>query len=90
MTHISDLTAFYALLVEAILDQRDIPFGKKGYYFISSYAVSWWDILDNLATRLYARGLVSTPKTEIWPSDEMVAKAMDVPVKFAYSIWNPG
>ncbi|KAJ5247566.1 hypothetical protein N7468_002549 [Penicillium chermesinum] len=76
--------------VPSILDGKDIPSGRDGYYFIESYTLSWWDILGGLAQVLYARGLVSTPATEVWPSDEMVAQAMDVPVKFAYSIWNPG
>jgi hypothetical protein len=50
--------------------------------------VPWWDILERLAARLYARGLVDSLDLDVWPSDEVLAEAVGVPVKFAYSMWN--
>ncbi|PYI03964.1 hypothetical protein BO78DRAFT_321520, partial [Aspergillus sclerotiicarbonarius CBS 121057] len=90
LTHISDLTGFYARLVEAILREEIIPVGEEGYYFIVSNSISWWDIVDRLAVALHARGMVAEPIATVWPSDEMAADALGVPVKFAHSMWNSG
>lgn len=50
--------------------------------------VPWWDILERLAARLHARGLVDSQELDVWPSDDVLAEAVGVPVKFAYSMWN--
>ncbi|KAJ5449578.1 uncharacterized protein N7458_006027 [Penicillium daleae] len=88
LTHISDLTTFYAQLTEAILQKRALPAGMSGYYFTVSHSVRWWDILDRLAEAMHARGLVDGPTTRVWPSDSFAAEALGVPVKFARSIWD--
>ncbi|KAJ5658589.1 uncharacterized protein N7484_002238 [Penicillium longicatenatum] len=90
VTHISDLTKFYAELIEAILQGKKLPTEKDAYFFVVSHVVPWWDILDRLAERLYARGLVTTAETKIWPSDEVLSEAVGVPAKWAYSMWNAG
>lgn len=46
--------------------------------------------MDRLAANLHARGLVATEYAKIWPSDEMAAESVGVPVKFAHSMWNSG
>ncbi|KAJ5808690.1 hypothetical protein N7474_009959 [Penicillium riverlandense] len=88
LTHISDLTTFYAQLMEAILQRKQLPTGEQGYYFTVSHAVAWWDILDRLAVAMHARGLVNEPTTKVWPSDEVAAESLGVPIKFAHSMWN--
>lgn len=77
-------------MVEAILQGKKLPTDKDAYFFVVSNVLPWWDILDRLAERLYARGLVTTAETEIWPSDEILSEAVGVPAKWAYSIWNAG
>ncbi|CEO58418.1 hypothetical protein PMG11_03145 [Penicillium brasilianum] len=88
LTHISDLTTFYAQMAEAILQKRALPAGMSGYYFTVSHSVRWWDLLDHLAAAMHARGLVDEPTTEVWPSNAFAAEALGVSVDFAHSIWN--
>ncbi|KAJ5553466.1 hypothetical protein N7494_002844 [Penicillium frequentans] len=90
VTHISDLTTFYAKLVQAILQGEKLPTDKDAYFFVVSHVLPWWDILDRLAETLYARGLVTTAETEVWPSNEVLSEAVGVPAKWAYSMWNAG
>ncbi|CAJ2501453.1 Uu.00g043060.m01.CDS01 [Anthostomella pinea] len=87
--HISDLTDFYARLVEKIIRKEQLPSGEDGYYFAVAHSTHWWDILDHLALALHARGLAE-PATHIWPSEEMAAQSLGVPVDYARSIWNGG
>jgi hypothetical protein len=88
--HISELTTFYATLVEAILQRKKLPTDKDAYFFVVSHVLPWWNILDRLAERLYARGLITTAETEVWPSNEFLSDAVGVPAKWAYSMWNAG
>ncbi|QKX62724.1 uncharacterized protein TRUGW13939_09886 [Talaromyces rugulosus] len=88
LAHISDITIFFVSLIEAILRRDKLPEGENGYYFLVSYMIPWWDILERLAARLYARGLVDSRELDLWPSDKVLAEAVGVPVKFAYSMWN--
>lgn len=88
MAHVSDIATFYGQLIDAILRDEQLPSGENGHYFLVSHVVSWWDILDRLASRLQSRGLIPSSSTKIWPSDEMAAESIGVPVKFAYSMWN--
>ncbi|KAJ5597334.1 hypothetical protein N7537_007418 [Penicillium hordei] len=88
LAHVSDIASFYGLLLEAIQRSDAIPTGERGCYFLASHVVQWSDIMDQLATNLHNRGLVATESTQIWPSDEMAAQSVGVPVKFAYSMWN--
>ena len=90
LAHISDVTIFYVQLVEAIVRGDQLPTGKDGYFFLAAYTVTWWEILERLAAELYGRGLVDTVEVSPWPSDDVVAEAVGVPVKFAHSIWNAG
>ncbi|KAL2871544.1 NAD-dependent epimerase/dehydratase family protein [Aspergillus lucknowensis] len=88
LAHISDIAAFFTLLVNAILRGDRLPEGQDGYYFLVSHEVSWWEILEKLAARLYARGLIDSPDLDVWPSEKVVAEAVGVPVRFAHSMWN--
>ena len=88
--HISDLTALYGRIVRKILQQEALPSGEEGYYFALAHDLYSWEVLDHLAVALHARGLVSEPKTEIWPSDEAAAKSLGVPVQFLQTLWNSG
>ncbi|KAI4863797.1 NAD(P)-binding protein [Hypoxylon rubiginosum] len=77
--HISDLVAFYALLIEKILQKENIPKGEDGYYFVIAHRAPWWAIMQRLAEALYARGLVDEPKTQIWPSYDVAAESLGFP-----------
>lgn len=88
--HISDLTSFYANLVNAILRKEDIPSNSKGYYFVVSHQATWWGILDHMATALSARRLIDDDVVEVWESGDQAGEALGVPAKFAHSIFNSG
>lgn len=90
LVHVTDLTEYYALLAEALIQQKNVPTRKEGYYMVLSHSTSWWDILDVLAKRLHARGFVDEPTTYVWPSDELAAEAFEMPIQFAHSIFNSG
>lgn len=84
------MTALYGLIVEKILKKEAIPSGTEGYYFSLAHKLSWWETANQLASALSARGLLKDSKTQIWPSDEVAAKAMGVPVNFVEPLWNSG
>ncbi|KAI2628092.1 NAD(P)-binding protein [Hypomontagnella submonticulosa] len=77
--HISDLTALYSLLLEKILQKESIPMGEQGYYFAIVHRVPWWDVMQRIAEVLYASGLVTEPKPQVWPSDDMAADYLGFP-----------
>ncbi|KAE8451665.1 hypothetical protein EG329_003122 [Mollisiaceae sp. DMI_Dod_QoI] len=81
-THISDLTALYALLVEKILQKEPIPSGEKGYYFAMAHRISWWTIMSRLAEGLHMRGLVTEPRVQTWPSYDMASEHLRWPPQF--------
>lgn len=62
--HISDLTAIYGRMVEKILRKETLPNGTEGYYFALAHDLFWWEVLDQLAVALNARGLVTESKTQ--------------------------
>ncbi|KAI0384227.1 NAD(P)-binding protein [Hypomontagnella monticulosa] len=78
-THISDLTALYSLIIENILRKEPIPMGEHGYYFAMAHRAPWWDVMQGIAKALYARGLVSEPEPQVWPSYEMAADVLSFP-----------
>ncbi|OQE23174.1 hypothetical protein PENSTE_c009G00603 [Penicillium steckii] len=88
LAHVSDVAKFFGQLLEAIIQGKSLPNGENGHYFLVSHVVPWWKIMDRLAEKLHARGLITTASSEIWPSDEMAADSVGVPVKFAHSMWN--
>jgi ABC-type taurine transport system ATPase subunit len=76
------LTALYALLIEKILQKEPLPNGEKGYYFAMAHRLPWWTAMDRLASALHARGLVTEPKAQIWPSYEMAAEYLGFPLQY--------
>ncbi|KAH6658326.1 hypothetical protein BKA67DRAFT_211262 [Truncatella angustata] len=78
--HISDLAAFYAILVEKILQMEPIPSGEIGYYFAIAHTVPWWNVMQRIAESLHARGLVTSSQTQIWPSYKMAAEYLNFPL----------
>lgn len=81
-SHIADLTALYALIIEKILQGESIPSDEKGYYFAIAHRVPLWDIMQRLAERLYARGLIQEQEVQIWPDDETAAESLGFPLKY--------
>lgn len=88
--HITDLTALYTGLIDKILRKETIPSGADGYYFALAHDVFWWNFLDQLAATLKSRGIVANSKTEIWPSDEVAADSLGVPVQLVQMFFNSG
>ena len=88
--HISDLTALYGRIVEKILRKEVIPSGTEGYYFALAHDLQWWETLNQLATALDARGLITDPEVHLWPSNEAAAELLGVPVPFVQLFWNSG
>ncbi|KAL9609303.1 MAG: hypothetical protein Q9167_005921 [Letrouitia subvulpina] len=88
--HISDITALYGRIIQKILKKEAIPNGTEGYYFAVAHELHWWEVLDRLAVALNARGLVTDTKTQLWPSDEVAAETLGVPVQFVQTLWNSG
>ncbi|KAI9706233.1 MAG: hypothetical protein M1820_004808 [Bogoriella megaspora] len=88
--HISDITTLYERIVEKVLQKEELPSGTEGYYFALAHDLVWWEVLDRLGIALKARGLVTSPETQIWPNDEVAAESMGVPVKYLQPLWNSG
>jgi hypothetical protein len=87
---VSDLSALYILLVENIVQGVTKPSGDKGYYFGVSHTIDWWETVQCIAEALHARGLVTEPKVQIWPSDEMAAEYLGFPPAFVRMIGTSG
>ncbi|KAH8898668.1 NAD(P)-binding protein [Thozetella sp. PMI_491] len=77
--HISDVVELYALIAEKALQKESIPSGKEGYYFAMVHRSPWWATMEKIAQSLYARGLVTEPKAETWPSYEKAAENLGWP-----------
>jgi hypothetical protein len=88
--HISDMTAFYGRIVEKIVQKEPLDSGTSGYYFALGHKMKWWDVLERLTSALEARGLVHNSTIDLWPNDEAVAEAMNVPLGFVQALWNSG
>ncbi|KAH7072309.1 hypothetical protein BKA63DRAFT_605181 [Paraphoma chrysanthemicola] len=88
--HISDLTGLYGLVLEAILQGKQIEHGEKGYYFGIAHPLHWHDLAKHLALALKARGLVTSDETRIWSSAEEAAEPLGVPAAFVQALWNSG
>ncbi|RKL31720.1 hypothetical protein BFJ70_g9511 [Fusarium oxysporum] len=88
--HISDLTALYYRIIHAALKNEDIPSGKEGYNFAVAREMDMREFQDHLAAAMKARGLVSSDKPEVYPSDEFAAEAIDVPVEFLSALYKSG
>ncbi|KAF5990295.1 hypothetical protein FBULB1_122 [Fusarium bulbicola] len=87
---ISDLTALYCQIIHAALNREEIPSGKEGYYFAVAHDLDMWEFQDHLAAAMKARGLVTSDKPEVYPSDEFAAEAIDVPVEFLSILYKSG
>ena len=86
--HVSDIVAFYEKMVEKILLKEPIASGEKGYYFAKVHEVQWWEVFDQLAVALEARGLATNSTVEVWSDDETAAKVLGVPVQFVSILWS--
>ncbi|CZR68672.1 uncharacterized protein PAC_18571 [Phialocephala subalpina] len=86
--HISDLVAFYRLLLEGILQKQSLPSGELGYYFPLAHDLNWGEALAHVAVALNARGLVTDSKARIWASDEVAAQALHIPLTFLHILYN--
>jgi hypothetical protein len=84
------LTAFYECLVLKIISGESLPSGDKGYYFPISHYFNWWEVLGNIAYNLHARGLTEGSETHVWPSDEVAASALSIPLPYVRVLWDSG
>ncbi|KAH8203456.1 hypothetical protein TruAng_002327 [Truncatella angustata] len=88
--HITDLTALYWRITQAILQKEDIPDGEEGYYFAKAHTLYQWDVLEHLAKALKQRAFIEDDKTEFWPSDGFAAQSIGVPEQFLEALWKSG
>ncbi|KAI0173199.1 NAD(P)-binding protein [Hypoxylon sp. FL1284] len=77
--HIADLTDFYTLLMEKILQKENVPKNEDGYYFVVAHQGDWWAVAERMAKALYARGLVEQLEVKTWPSYESAADELGWP-----------
>ncbi|KAF4454273.1 hypothetical protein F53441_3274 [Fusarium austroafricanum] len=80
--HISDLTNLYVLILNKILKQEPIAVGNDGYFFAIAHSFSWWNVMNKIAERLHARGLVNEPTPKTWPSYDMAADCLGFPRQY--------
>ena len=76
------------LLIDAILQGKNLPSGENGYHFAVAHRFHWWQTLDRIAESLKSRGLVTSAEVRPWQSDEIAAEALGLPVPFMNIIWN--
>lgn len=87
LTHISDLTEYYMLLVDKILSAAELPSGKSGYYFAVAHQFRWWDVMDKIAEALNARGLIESLDTPMWPSLEVAHNSIGLSPAALKGFW---
>jgi hypothetical protein len=71
---LEDTTSLYFFLLQRMLDGKEIPHGKRGYYLCSPGQVAWQDIYAALAKALYKKGIIDSP--ELTPADDDVLEKM--------------
>lgn len=57
-----------------MLDGREIPHGKQGYYLCSPGQVAWQDIYAAIAKALHRKGVIDSP--ELTPADGEILERM--------------
>jgi nucleoside-diphosphate-sugar epimerase len=72
--HILDNTSLYIEILRAILEGRDIPHGKQGYYLASPGSVAWDDFYAAVGKAMMERGAVDYAGVE--EADEEVLQRM--------------
>jgi hypothetical protein len=78
--------SFYAILTAKFLQNEPIPNGEKGRYFAFNHRCPYPQMLAGIAAALYSRGLVDTSEVKIWPSDEIAAKSLCLPVTHIHAM----
>jgi len=74
------LVSFYVVLTTKYLQNEPIPSGEKGRYFAFNHRMPYVPLLNGIASALYSRGLIETQEVKIWPSYEVAAKSLVVPM----------
>ncbi|QYS92704.1 Epimerase domain-containing protein [Trichoderma simmonsii] len=64
VAHISDVAAFYSLVLKRYLEGQSIDSGKNGYYFLENGEISWLDISKHIAEVGYSQGLFPSEETK--------------------------
>ncbi|CAG9950270.1 unnamed protein product [Clonostachys rosea f. rosea IK726] len=86
--HVTDLARFYTSIIRSIVHGNAPVGGLDGYFFASAHKLPWWDLLHCLASRLHAKGLVSTTDVNIWPNGDLAAKSFGMPLEYVKIGWN--
>lgn len=77
------------ILIQKILSNPSSADDLTGYLFPVAHDMDMWDTLDKFAEILHAKGVVREPKAVEWPSDEVAAKALNMPVPFITLFYRP-
>ncbi|CAH0056885.1 unnamed protein product [Clonostachys solani] len=86
--HVTDLARFYGSIIRSIVHGKAPVGGQDGYFFASAHKLPWWDLLHCLASRLHAKGFVSTAEVNVWPNEDLAAKSFGMPLEFVRIGWN--
>jgi hypothetical protein len=78
VSHIDDTADLYLAILRAILKNRDLPHGKKGYYLASSGSVAWDDLYQAMARRLFKKKVIETDQVIRAGETEIVQMAKGV------------
>jgi len=81
VAHLIDNTMLYLEIMRNILSERDIPYGKNGYYLASSGNIAWNDIYCALAEALAKRQVIGSDAVELADKDalEKMGNALGCP-----------
>ncbi|PVI01788.1 NAD(P)-binding protein [Periconia macrospinosa] len=75
--YIDDNTSLYVELLRAMIEGREVPNGKQGFYLASSGSVAWSDFYAKVAKELKGKGAVDTEEVVRWDGkDWEVLKGM--------------
>lgn len=82
--HIDDTADLYLAILRAILENRDPPHGKRGYYLASSGSVGWDDLYQAMAKRLFEKKVIETDEVTRAGETEIaqMAKGLGCPPAF--------
>lgn len=83
--HISDVAAFYALLLSKILAGASLRLGAQGYYFVEAGETSWLRISQQIGRAGHAQGLFSSEEPKSITPEEM-KKALNISFLNAWMI----
>jgi hypothetical protein len=72
--HISDVAAFYNIVLRRFLSEKSVDTGKEGFYFLEAGEMSWMDISKAIGAAGVTQGLWKEPQPKAIPPQDMSDK----------------